>query len=286
MFMDKTELEALLTLLEDPDEEVFTAVSQSLKQHGEQVIPQLESAWESSLDENIQSKLENIIHEIQHTSVKKQLEKWVRTGADDILEGTYYISKLQYPDLQFETILNGIEKIKNDVWLEINNNLTALEKVRILNHIIFEEHKFYPNTTNFYSPQNSYINVVLESKKGNPISLSIIYIVVAQRLGVPVYGVNLPKNFLMAYVDDWFDVMSSENVLFYINAFNRGAVLGKREIDYFIRQQNMTPDESFYKPCENTEIIKRLILNLIISYQKIGVKEKVSQMQEILKIFI
>jgi regulator of sirC expression with transglutaminase-like and TPR domain len=284
--MDKTELEALLTLLEDPDDEVFTAVSQSLMQHGEKVIPQLESAWEKSLNETIQSKLENIIHEIQYTSVKNQLERWVRAGADDILEGTYYVSKLQYPDLQYESILNGIEKIKNDVWLEINNNLTALEKVRILNHILFEEHKFHPNTTNFYSPQNSYINVVLESKKGNPISLSIIYMVVAQRLGVPVYGVNLPKNFLMAYVDDWFNELTSENVLFYINAFNKGAVLGKREIDYFVKQQNMTADDSFYRPCDNTEIIKRLILNLIISYQKIGVKEKITQLQEVLKIFI
>lgn len=284
--MEKSELEALLTLLDDPDDEVFSAVSQSLKQHGEKVIPELESAWERSLNENIQSKLENIIHEIQHASVKRDLENWIKAGADDILEGTYYISKFQYPDLRFETILNGIEKIKNDVWLEINNNLTALEKVRILNHIIFEEHKFYPNTTNFYSPQNSYINAVLESKKGNPISLSIIYMVVAQRLGVPVYGVNLPKNFLMAYVDDWFDSFNTENVLFYINAFNKGAVLGKREIDYFVKQQNMTPDESFFKPCENTEIVKRLILNLIISYQKIGAKEKINQLQEILKIFL
>lgn len=284
--MDKSEIQALLTLLEDPDEEVFTAVSESLMQHGEGVIPELESAWENTLNESIQAKLESIIQDIQYTSVKNQLEKWLRTGADDVLEGSFYVAKLQYPDLQYESVLNAIEEIKNDVWLEINNNLTALEKVRILNHIIFEEHKFHPNTSNFYSPQNSYINIVLESKKGNPISLSVIYMVVAQRLGVPIYGVNLPKNFLMAYVDDWFDTYNSDNVLFYINAFNKGAVLGKREIDYFVKQQNLIADESFYQPCENTEIIKRLLLNLILSYQKIGVKDKITQLQEILKLFM
>jgi regulator of sirC expression with transglutaminase-like and TPR domain len=187
-----------------------------------------------------------------------------------------------------DEILNPLEKIKHDAWIEINENLTALEKVRILNHIIYDVHKFSGNTTNYYSPQNSFINQVMLSKKGNPISLAIIYAVVAQKLGLPIYGVNLPKNFILAYKDEFSELLypdaKNENILFYINPFSRGAVLGRKEIDFFLKQQNITPDPMFYQPCSNLEIIQRLLLNLIYAYEKMGYEQKIKELKDLLKI--
>jgi regulator of sirC expression with transglutaminase-like and TPR domain len=180
-----------------------------------------------------------------------------------------------------------IEAIRKDVWLEINNSLTALEKVKILNYIIFDLHKFGRNNADFYSPQNSYINQVFETRKGNPISLSIIYMSVAWKLGLPIYGVNLPKNFILAYKDEFRQhdsIDESEDILFYINPYNRGAVLGRREIDYFISQQQIKAHPSFYVPCNNIDIIIRLINNLILSYEKLGYAQKISRMKELLTV--
>jgi regulator of sirC expression with transglutaminase-like and TPR domain len=186
-----------------------------------------------------------------------------------------------------DKINDQVENIRKDVWIEINNNLTALEKVKILNYILFDLHKFSRNNTDFYSPQNSYISQVFETKKGNPISLSIVYLAAAWKLGLPIYGVNLPKNFILAYKDEFRNrdaTDESEDILFYINPYNKGAVLGRREIDYFITQQQLKPQPSFYLPFSNRDIIIRLINNLIMSYEKLGYMQKITRLKELLRV--
>jgi len=286
--MNERELQAILTLLEDPDTEIYETIYQSLMKKGLDVVPDLEKAWEVSENSEIQNKIENLIHKIQLNFVQKNLSNWIKDGAVNLIDGAYIIARYQYPDLEMDEILNPLEKIKHDAWIEINENLTALEKVRILNHIIYDVHKFSGNTTNYYSPQNSFINQVMLSKKGNPISLAIIYAVVAQKLGLPIYGVNLPKNFILAYKDEFSELLypdaKNENILFYINPFSRGAVLGRKEIDFFLKQQNITPDPMFYQPCSNLEIIQRLLLNLIYAYEKMGYEQKIKELKDLLKI--
>lgn len=283
--MTDKEISALITLLDDPDKEIYQAISQTLMDKGVEIVPDLEKAWETSAVSSVQDRIEYIIQKIQLNHIHTSLTIWLNNGAVDLLEGAFIIAKYQYPDLGFYEVVNAIDKIKHDVWLEINDNLTALEKVRVINHIIFDIHKFVANNSNYYSPQNSYINQVLHSKKGNPISLSVVYAVISQKLGLPVYGVNLPKNFILAYKDEYHDLFpSGDEVLFYINPFNKGAVLGRKEIDMFLKQQNINPDPSFYKPCTNIEIIQRIILNLIYSYEKLGYDNKVKDLNSLMKI--
>jgi regulator of sirC expression with transglutaminase-like and TPR domain len=79
--------------------------------------------------------------------------------------------------------------------------MTPQEQVLVMNKVLFDIHGFAGNTTNFHAPQNSFINTVLESKKGNPLLISIIYILMARQLDIPIYGVNLPEHFILAYQD-------------------------------------------------------------------------------------
>lgn len=287
--MQQKEIQAILTLLDDPDSEIYQAVYQSLLEKGTEIVPELEKAWELSGSSLTQDRIENIIHKIQLNSIHTLLHNWVKGGAVDLVEGAFIIAKYQFPELTLSDILEPIEKIKQDIALEMSDNLTALEKIKMVNHIIFDIHKFSGNTNNYYSPQNSFLNQVIQSKKGNPISLGIIFATVAQKLGLPIYGVNLPKNFILAYKDEFYELLNQEssnydNILFYINPFNHGAVLGRKEIDFFLKQQNITPDDSYYQPCNNLEIIQRLLLNLIYSYEKLEYKEKIKDLQDLLKI--
>ncbi len=285
MNLKEKEIKALLLLLEDPDNEVFKHVSESLLEKGENVIPELEKAWEKSLNEVLQERIESLIQEIQFSSTQKQLKEWKEKGAVDILKGAFLIAKYQYPDLKYDNILSLFNKIKQDAWLEMNSNLTALEKVRVINHIIYQIYEFSGNSSNFFAPQNSYINHVLESHKGNPLTLGIIYIALAQELDIPIYGVSMPRNFILAYVDENnIHNPYEDEILFYINPFNKGTVLGKREIDYFLKQQKLEPKKSYYNPCSNIEIIKKLILNLIYSYEKLGYPEKVDNLKDLYSI--
>lgn len=287
--MDKKKVISLIKLLDDPDTEIFDTIRKQLVEEGVEIVPELERTWEGSLSELLQERVEDLIHTVQLNDVKFQLRNWANGGANDLLEGVYLIAKSQFPDLRYEDVDKAIENIKNDVWLELAPNLTALEKVKILNHIIFEVHKFSGNISNYYAPRNSYINQVLDLRKGNPISLSIVYTIVAQRLGIPIYGVNLPKNFILAYKDEVssiqvYEADENDSVLFYINPFNRGAVFGRKEIDYYVKQQKIEPQKAFYVPCGNLEIVQRVILNLIVSYEKHVDPDKIQDLQDLFKI--
>lgn len=285
--MDQKELNALISLLDDPDEEVYRHIRERLQSLGHKVIPALEDAWEQSFDTLIQNRIENIIQKIQFEKIAQELKDWAKYNTRDLLAGVLLVARYQYPDLDEEKVRRHIEQIKQDVWLELNNNLTALEKVRVINHIIFDVHNFSGNTTNYHAPQNSYINNVLESKRGNPLSLSILYAIIAQDLEIPIYGVNLPEHFVLAYKDE-YNVMSEvtnepmNNVLFYINPFSKGSVFSRKEIDAFLKQLKVTPNDSHYEPCSNFVIVRRLIANLVNSYEKLGYPHKVDELRLLL----
>lgn len=278
---NKKNIQALFQLLDDPSNEVYHYVAKNILQQGEDIIPELEKVWETSFNEILQERIENLIQEIQFKATLNQLKSWKETGATDIFEGAFWVAKYQYPELKVDTVKKTFDKIKRDAWLEINNNLTALEKIRVLNHIFYHIHGFTANSTNIHAPQNAFINHVLDTKKGNPITLGILYMALANSLDIPLYGINLPKHFILGYADPLYQSLTNDiDILFYINPFNKGAVLGKREIDYFLKQQNIIPEKAYYYPCSNLDIIRNLVLNLLFSYEKLGYPEKVADIKK------
>lgn len=279
-----TEISALVKLLDDPDPEVFQQVAIRLLEHGNAVIQVLETEWEKSLDTLLQERIENIVHEIQFNNVKEDLNLWYQSGAFDLLQGALVINRFQYPDLDEQKLINEIEDIKREVWTNLQYEMSSVEKIKLINHIFYTVHGFSGNTKNHHDPQNSYINQVLETKKGNQISLAIIYSTIAQKLDIPVYGVNLPQHFILGYIDEGKRDDHEFGVLFYINAFNKGAIFGKHDVDHFLRQLNLQPLPGFYAPCSNVEIIRRIIRNLISSYENLGSAEKVEELKELQEI--
>jgi len=277
------ELSALIRLLDDPDSSVFDKIRDKIYSYGSLAIPVLEDAWENSFDNTIQQRIENIIHSLQMDDLYRELHTWTHMGASDLLMGHLLISRHQYPDLDEAKIREQVMQIKHDVWLEINNNLTSLEKIKVLNHIMYDVHGFTANKANSHAPQDSYINTLLESKKGNPLSLGILYITLARNLEIPVFGVNLPQHFILAYANELIEkdqkAVDEQDILFYINPFNKGAVFTRREIDLFIKQLNISPDKSHFLPCNNITIIKRLINNLIFAYDKTGYPDKINMLK-------
>ncbi len=288
--MKANEVNALISLIDDPDEEVFREIRQQLISRGEEVVPTLESEWENNnYGLLFQTRVEEIIHEIQFKSVKDRLTEWYREGGHDLLEGVLLIAKYQYPDLNEEEVRNHVYRIQRDAWLEMNEQLTAFEKVKVINHILFETHGFSGNKTNYHAPQNSYINNVLETKKGTPLSLAIIYLLVAHYFSLPIYGVNLPHHFVLAYVapEEVLRALGrkdpSDNVLFYINPFNQGGVFNKAEIDGFLEQLDVDKRKEFYHPCDNATIVRRTLNNLLFSYKKLAYPEKEEDIQSLLE---
>ena len=283
--MSLKEVIALITLLDDPDEVIYSQVKDRFVILGPPAIPHLETAWENSFDAIMQKRIEIIIHTIQFEILQKALKKWAIEEQEDLLKGILILSRYQYPDLNETKIRKDLGQIKQDVWLELNDDLTAIEKVKVLNHILFEVHQFSGNITNYHAPQNSFINNVLESKKGNPLMLSVLYMLICKELNIPIYGINLPQHFVLAYLNDYANLIDvnnktlSNNILFYIKPFSKVLIFNQKDIDQFLKQLNLEPEAKYYIPCSNIEIVKRSLNNLIFSYEKLGYLEKVDELK-------
>lgn len=272
--MDSKELKALVSLLDDEDTEVLTHVEEKITSLGEEVIPVLEQFWEESFNPIVQRRLEDLIHSLQYELLKNRLREYKKNGAEDLLEGMWLVATYQYPELNLQQLRQDLEQVYYDAWLEYKSDAHPLDQVKLLNSVLFGKLRFAANTRNFHSPTNSYINNILETKKGNPIALCIVYMLVAQKLKMPVFGVNLPNLFILTYKTD--------QVQFYINAFNRGLIFSTSDIDNYIGHLHLTSEEEYYQPCNNLTIIKRVIRNLIAAYEKIGDHEKVEEVRMLL----
>lgn len=275
--MEEKELKALISLLDDPDMEIFNQVQQQLITSGPEVIPQLEASWESSFDPLSQTRIENIIHKIQFDQVQNDLQIWALQNNDDLLEGLLTINRYQYPNLDENAVHYQLAELRRNAWFQLMYEMSPLEKVKLLNNIIFREFGLSGNTTNYHDPQNSFLHKVLETKKGNPISLACIYSIIAQKLDIPIYGINLPKHFIVAYIEE-----EHESPLFYINVFNRGQVMKHDDIYSFLKQLNLPPKEEYTLPCTNIAIIKRVLRNLMTAYDNLGNIEKREEVNTLL----
>jgi regulator of sirC expression with transglutaminase-like and TPR domain len=284
--MSDTEIQALVALIDDPDPDIYDHVRGRILSLGRPVVPVLEDAWEKDgLGDLFRNRVEDLLHDIHVDLTFHHLRSWSKTGGEDLLEGALAVCRYRYAELNEAEVRQRLATLRQDIWLELNDNLTAFEKVRVFNHIFFQVHGFKGNKRNYHAPQNSYINEVLDSHKGNPLSLAIIYQVLAEELDLPMRGVNLPNHFVLAYMDET-GVAASElghgDVLFYVNAYSQGDILGKSEIDEFLGKLDLPAEESFYQPCTNVDIIRRLLNNLLNSYEKLNDPDRAGDLRYLL----
>ncbi|TAF65600.1 MAG: hypothetical protein EAZ55_08560 [Cytophagales bacterium] len=276
--LNANEIKALISLLDDEDREVIMHVESQIVSMGTLVIPFLEHEWESNFNATVQKRIEDLIRALQLNHLYQKLKEWKENEQENLLKGVFLIATYQYPDLEYKKIKKQVDQIYYDAWLSHRTYASPFEQIRNINNVFFEKYNFVANTQNFHSPGNSMVNIVLESKKGNPISLCIIYMLIAQKLKMPVYGVNLPNLFVLTY--------KSPETQFYINIFYKGAVFSKADIDSYIQQLNIKSETLYYEPCSNIDILQRILRNLIMSFEKLGEKEKVNEIQKLLDILI
>ncbi|MCK9481179.1 MAG: transglutaminase-like domain-containing protein [Bacteroidia bacterium] len=290
---------ALIYLIDDPDKTVREEVTNKILQLGDTILPSLKQSLENlpfDSPEGIE-RLNNLIREIELSKVSDNIVQWA-SSPEDLLKGIWLTNLTSGSDIDFNELNKEIERIKLEVWLDLRNDLTALEKVNILNHVFFKRFNFKGDNSDYHNPDNSFLNRVIKKKKGNPISLAILYSIVAQRLFIPIYGVNLPQHFILAYLDIpdlpspnadskglMIDAPQGYDVLFYINPFNEGSVFGKKHVEIFLQQINIdnVAPEQFY-PCSNRDIVIRVLRNLYNSYAMRNQEFRVKQYEKLLNL--
>lgn len=272
--MTNKEIKALISLLEDEDEHIATHIEEKIVSLGESMIPFLEEEWEGSINPDVQKKIEELIHKLQYDALTNRFKTWKEEGAVNLIEGMWLVNCYQYPDASLDSINKILEQIYYEAWLHVRTDMHPYDQIKALNHVLFKVYKLSANTKNFHSPANSMLHLALETKRGNPLTLCVIYLTIAQKLQLPVYGVNLPNLFILTYKHEGFQ--------FYINVYNKGLMLSKADIDNYILQLNLNPVDIFYEPCSNLDIVKRALRNLALSFEKLNEADKAVEVNKLL----
>ena len=283
-----SELDALMNLLDEPNEDNFGSIREKIASYGKEAIPLLEEAWLNSENDDNIKRIEDLIDQIRFNDLYFELANWSKFYSNDLIKAFMLLSTFRYPDLDEDKYLQKIDKLKQDMWLELNENLTALERVKVINHIFYDIHKFrgqLPHQTNLNA---FFLNDLLDSNKGSATSLGILYIALAQDLNIPVFGVNLHKHFILAYMDDTIpikepDDYDKDEVLFYIASVNKGSIFTKKEINRYIDQMKIDQKPEYFVPCSNIKIIHRMMEEMVGAYEKEGKPDNADQLAQLLE---
>lgn len=256
------EIAALLHLLDDPDQEVFEAVSEKIVDYGKPIIPNLEHLWETTPEEHTQERIELLIHRLHYRDLTEDFRQWNISGHHDLMVGALLVAKFQYPDLSTVPVLQEIEKVRRNIWLELNNYLTPLEQINIVTSILYSYYGLKGGETNYSEPNEFLLHKTLETKRGNQVSNGILYLLLCELLDIPVRAIHLPKQFIVAYFKPGY---SEENlpdpyhkIEFFIDPTS-GQVFTHQDVESYFKRIAVHPVSSFFKPQMNKQVIGQLL---------------------------
>ncbi|MDX2154617.1 MAG: transglutaminase-like domain-containing protein [Bryobacteraceae bacterium] len=183
------------------------------------------------------------------------------------------LAAIEFPDLEPASYLSRLDELAARVPAADRGE----EFVAALNHVLFEESGFTGNAADYYNPRNSCLNEVLERRAGIPITLSVLYMEVARRVGRPVLGIGLPGHFVVQYDDGRYAT--------YIDVFHGGALLdaeGCRDLAQTVAGVDIFADTSFLRPVTPRQILVRMLNNLRSIYFRRHSSRKAAQVLDYL----
>ncbi len=208
--------------------------------------------------------------QIQRTNLrlKRLAKRGNGTNYDDLEEASFLLSGMGDIFSSYKDFKQELDRLafRLKELFELNREiLTDDVKVHLLSRVLFQESGFVGNQDSYSDPNNSYLTRVIQSKRGIPISLSVVYLLVANRLKLPIYGTNIPLHFILQY--------ESENFTTFIDPFHGGVLLEKETCEKFLRANGFDDVSKFFDKTGTLSILKRMYRNLIHIYRKNGQRE-------------
>lgn len=269
--MNQKEVKALISLLLDDDPKILNMVWEHLLEIGEPALPLLEEAAEGS-DPRIRIRTRHAISRIRLDLLERQFQSLaLRDDASfDLEEALCVVARIEYPTLQRSDISKQLDEIVEAIRPALLEAQSPRDEILAINSYLFDELGIRGNTSDYYDPDNNFINKVLEKKTGIPISLSAVYVLLGQRLGLPIRGVGLPGHFLAKYDTPQMEI--------FLDPFNRGRLLTKRDCAQILTKAGYYFKEEYISVASSRDIVIRMLRNLVISYSKRQEKTRIRRL--------
>ncbi len=248
------ELNALIDLLDDPSETVQRAVRARLDELGRGVVPRLREAQQHAA-EPLRSRIAEIAHTL-HLSPIEQAWSTIMDRPDGSLErGAFLVALYRYPDLNIPSYRSQLDAFADAVRPQVRQ-AEGFERAEVLIRFMFDDLGFVGNRAHYYDPENSYLNRVIDRRLGIPVSLSVVYLLLAQRLELPLYGVNMPSHFLVKYEYGRDEI--------FLDIFQGGLVFTKEDGVRSLLKAGITPHPQFFDAADTRSMLLRMVRNLVL----------------------
>jgi regulator of sirC expression with transglutaminase-like and TPR domain len=257
---ENKEILALFHLIDDPDQEVFDSVSSRIVSYGRGIIPNLENLWENTIASEVQERIEILIHKLHFNDLTEDFQHWKNSSYQDLLTASLLVSKFQYPELVTTPVLQEVEKLRRNIWLELNSYLTPLEQVHVLTSILYNYYGLKGTEVAYQHPEEFMINKLIETKRGNSINNGILYLLLSELLDIPVKAINIPRQFVLAYIKPNYDesperLSPQQRIEFFIDPMS-GQVFSHKDVDSYFKRVSVPPVASYFKPLSHNKIIQ------------------------------
>lgn len=255
--LTEREIKALIHLLGDDDIKTAQIARQRLIESRQEAQPFLEDA-RTSLDPHVRTRVYSILERLRLDELGERFRHFAAMPSAwiDLEEGAFLIAESGYPTINrqhYRDMLDSMAQTFKERMEE--QGLKGRELIEALNHYFFEELGFTGNRDTYYDADNSYLNQVLDRRLGIPISLSLVYLLIARRLRIPVVGISMPGHFLLQYNDSLF-----------IDAFEKGQLLNRGECVQFLMTNGFGFHPAYLSPTPTRFMLVRMLTNLIQIY--------------------
>jgi len=278
-------LDALISLLDDQDELVFVSVKDKLISLGSVVLPKLEESLSTANSIEHVKKLEEIISHLKKEILLDRMKDWISSDNRSLIDGWLLVSSIHHPTISKEKIENSIQKIYREVWLEVTESMTSLEKVAVINHILFKINGFDVSNSDNPNIDSIILDKLLFSKIGNVYSLTILYLIIARNLHLDLLPIMLANKLLLVYEDNLAASLafgtSTDKYLFYINVAHRGSVISPKEVQ-FLYDKSQKYGKVVTRIETDLSLIKKLLNLMYLIYTNEGDQEKLLLTEDLL----
>lgn len=282
------EVTALLTLIEDPDTEVFEAVSKRIISYGSPIIANLEDLWENTIDNNIQERIEILIHRVHFSDLKNDFQAWSNSSHHELLPGSLLVAKLLYPELHTGKVIQDIERLRRNIWIELNNYLTPLEQVNVVNSILYSYFGLRGNNDPEKRAVDFLIPKIIESKKGNQSGNGVLYLLLTELLDMPIKLIPVPGQFVLGYFKSKAQTEIEKlhlNIDFFVDPTN-GQIFSHNDLYNYFNRNTLTVQPDYFKPQNNRQVIIKLLMDLSVCYtdgNKLYMRSEIEELVNILQ---